>query len=83
MLWPANVLQLCTEVSSRVEQGLTVVESVGCVTKEHSSDCQQAADGDAEAVKLPQGNSPNGKQKDHSLQDSPASIETKDLSLEG
>lgn len=55
---------------------LTVVEGLCSITEEHRSDSQKTADGDAEAVELPEGKSAKGEQKNHSLKDSPASNNT-------
>ena len=40
---------------------LTVVEGLCSITEEHRSDSQQTADGDAEAVELPEGKSAKGE----------------------
>lgn len=54
------------------DRSLTVVEGLGSITEEDSGDCQQAANGNAEAVELSSGQSPKGEQQNDSLEDSPA-----------
>ena len=57
-------------------EDLTVVEGLRSITEEHSSDCQQAANGDAETVELSCGQGTQGKEENDNLKNSPASNAT-------
>lgn len=63
----------CTQCPSRKVRGLTVVEGLARITEQHCGNCQQTANGDAEAVKLSRSKHTKSKQEDHSLKNSPAS----------